>query len=297
MIDDGRLVAGIELGGTKCIALVARGREIVAIARFPTGAPAPTLAALAGALEGWQQVHGKAAAIGIGSFGPIGLDPRRADHGHITATPKPGWADVDVVGAFARRFGVPVAFDTDVAGAALAEQRWGAAQGCAVAVYLTIGTGIGGGVVVDGAPVHGLIHPELGHVRVRRAPGDAFAGICPFHGDCLEGLASGPAIAARTGRAGPDVGDDDPVWGNVAVELGEAMAMLMLTLSPQRILIGGGVLQKRQGLFAAIRARTAERLGGYLAGVGTAELADIIRAPALGELAGPLGAVALAGRA
>lgn len=294
MTDDNRLVAGVELGGTKSIALIARGREVIEIARMPTAEPAATLAGLSAQLGGWQDRHGKVEAIGIGSFGPIGLDRERPDYGRITSTPKPGWADVDLVGHFAQHFAVPIGFDTDVAGAALAEYRWGAAQGCKVAVYLTIGTGIGGGVVVDGKPVHGLVHPELGHLRVRRAAGDAFAGVCPFHGDCLEGLASGPAIAARTGIAGADIGDDHAVWATVANELAEAMATLMLTLSPQRILIGGGVFQQRQQLFARIRTRTADLLAGYVAGVDIAELADIIQAPGLGDMAGPLGAVALA---
>ncbi|KKC23822.1 ROK family protein [Sphingomonas sp. SRS2] len=294
MTDDNRLVAGIELGGTKSIALIARGREIVELARFPTAEPQATLEALSAQIEAWQDAHGRVEAIGIGSFGPIGLDRSRADYGHITSTPKAGWSDIDLVGHFARRFSVPIGFDTDVAGAALAEHRWGAAQGCSVVLYLTIGTGIGGGVVVDGVPVHGLVHPELGHLRVRRATGDDFVGVCPFHGDCLEGLASGPAIAARAGMAGADIGDDHPVWSAVAEELAEAMAMLMLTLSPQRILIGGGVLQHRQQMFDRVRTRTAELLAGYVVGVGEAELADIIRAPGLGDRAGPLGAVALA---
>lgn len=297
MTHDNRLVAGIELGGTKSIALIARGQEIVEIARMPTAQPAATLATLAAQLDAWQVEHGPVAAIGIGSFGPIDLDRASADYGRVTSTPKPGWTGVDLVGHFARRFAVPIGFDTDVAGAALAEQRWGAAQGCKVAVYLTIGTGIGGGVVVDGTPVHGLVHPEIGHLRVRRAAGDAFAGVCPFHGDCLEGLASGPAIAARTGMAGADIGEDHVVWATVAEEIAEAMAILILTMSPQRILIGGGVLQHRQQLFARIRTRTAELLAGYVVGVGVTELADIIRTPGLGDMAGPLGAVALAYRA
>lgn len=294
MNDGDRLVAGIELGGTKTIALIARGREIIARERFPTETPAQTLGAIGDRIEAWRAEHGEPEALGIASFGPVGLDRARADYGHITSTPKPGWRQVDVVGHFAARFGWPVGFDTDVAGAALAEYRWGAAQGCAVAIYLTIGTGIGGGVIVNGRPVHGLVHPELGHVRVRRAPGDDFAGVCPFHGDCLEGLASGPAIAARAGMNGADVGDDHVLWEQVTGELAEAMAALMLTLSPQRILIGGGVFQHRQALLAKVHARTAALLNGYVAGVGARELADIIMAPGLGEMAGPLGAVALA---
>ena len=297
MSDDDRLVAGIELGGTKAIALIARGRQILARARMPTGDPASTLAALGDRIEGWRATYGRPEALGIASFGPVGLDRAHSDYGHITSTPKPGWRDTDVVGHFAARFGWPIGFDTDVAGAALAEHRWGAADGCAVAVYITIGTGIGGGVIVNGEPVHGLVHPELGHLRVRRAPGDDFAGVCPFHGDCLEGLCSGPAIGARTGLEGAAVPDDHPVWGKVVFELAEAMATLLLTLSPQRVLIGGGVIQHRPALLGLLHARTADLLNGYVAGVDARNLADIIMLPGLGELAGPLGAVALAYRA
>jgi fructokinase len=294
MADDNRLVAGIELGGTKSIALIARGRAIIAQARFPTGMPATTIEALGRQIERWTIDHGRPEALGIASFGPVGLDRGRPDYGHITSTPKPGWADVDLVGHFTRRFGVPVGFDTDVAGAALAEYRWGAAQGCPVVIYLTIGTGVGGAVLVDGAPVHGGVHPEIGHIRVRRAAGDGFAGSCPYHGDCLEGLVSGPAIAARAGMPGAGIGDDHPLWAAVGGEIAEAMAILMLTLSPQRILVGGGVFQHRAKLFAAIHRRTAELLNSYVAGASAAGLAHIITPPGLGDQAGPLGAVALA---
>ncbi|WP_066964341.1 ROK family protein [Rhizorhabdus dicambivorans] len=296
MSEDDRLFAGIELGGTKAIALIVRGRRILASARFPTGQPEQTLGVIGDRLEAWQAEHGRPEALGIASFGPVGLDRSRADYGHITSTPKPGWQGTDLVGHFRKRFGLPIGFDTDVAGAALAEHRWGAARGCDVAIYITIGTGIGGGVIVNGEPLHGLIHPELGHLRVRRTAGDDFAGVCPFHGDCLEGLASGPALGARAGMDGAAIPDDHPVWDRVAAELAEAMAMLMLTLSPRRILIGGGVFQHRQGVLARVRARTAERLNGYVAGVGEAELAGIIMPPALGDRAGPLGAIALAYR-
>jgi fructokinase len=165
--------------------------------------------------------------------------------------------------------------------------------GRSVVVYLTVGTGIGGGVVIDGQPVHGLVHPEIGHLRVRRAVGDDFAGVCPFHGDCLEGLASGPAIAARSGAPAETLADDHPVWPRVAGELGEMAASLILTLSPQRILIGGGVGMGKPFLFPMIRAATLESLGGYVAGVTPYSLSRIIRQPALGDRAGPLGAIAL----
>jgi fructokinase len=288
------LVAGVELGGTKCLALIARGNQILQRLRVPTTQPAETLAALSDAIAGWQREPGAIAAIGVASFGPVELDPARAGYGTILATPKPGWAGADVRGHFAGRFAVPTAFDTDVAGAALAERRWGAGVGADVLVYLTIGTGIGGGVVVGGRAVHGLLHPEIGHVRVRRAAGDGFAGLCPFHGDCLEGLAAGPAIAARAGQAGDTLPADHPVWGLVADELAELMTLLLLTLSPERILFGGGVGTSSALPLARIRARTASLLNGYLARVDPAELERVIRVAGLGDDAGPLGAVALA---
>ena len=288
------LVAGVELGGTKALALVARGRRILRSFRLPTGAPRPTLQALSAQLDAWSGELGPFGGLGVASFGPLGLDPGRADYGHITRTPKAGWSNVDLIGHFKARHAMPVGFDTDVAGAALAETRWGAGIGQSVVIYLTVGTGIGGGVVIDGRPVHGLVHPEMGHLRVRRADGDDFAGCCPFHGDCLEGLASGPAIAARAGGPAESLGDDNWVWPRVAGELGELAASLILTLSPQRILIGGGVGMGKPFLLPMVRAATLASLGGYVAGLTPASASRIIRRPALGERAGPLGAIALA---
>jgi len=297
VIDGERLVGGIELGGTKSIALLARGQNIVAMTRMPTGDPGATLPALSSTLAAWESDYGQPSAIGIGSFGPAVVDHGRPGYGTITNTPKKGWSNVDVVGHFAERFDGPIAFDTDVAGAALAEHHWGAAQGCGVVVYLTIGTGIGAGILVGGHPVHGFLHPEVGHTRIRRCAGDDFPGICPYHGDCLEGLASGPAIAARTGQPAAELADDHAIWGLVADELSETLAMLLLTMAPDRILIGGGVMQSRRQLLDPIRSRTAHLLAGYLPGAHAPGLATIIQSPALGELAGPLGAVALAYRA
>ena len=284
------LTGGLELGGTKCIALIARGPVILDSLTVPTSAPGLVL----NTLVGWLAAAPPLAAIGIASFGPVGLDPRRTDFGYITTTTKPDWANVDVFGAVKARFDLPIGFDTDVAGAALAEGRWGAAQGCGVHVYLTIGTGIGGGIVVDGRAVHGLMHPEIGHIRVRREPHDSFAGNCPFHGDCLEGLAAGPAIAARTGVDAATLGPDAPVWQSVAAELAELMTTLIMTLSPERIVIGGGVGHGQPQLLPLIRAATAARLAGYVPTLDTAGLARLICAPGLGAQAGSLGAIALA---
>jgi fructokinase len=288
------LIAGVELGGTKCIAVTARGREIVSRAQWPTGDDASaTLATLAEWLSAAHQFE-PFSALGIASFGPLCLDPASANFGHIVNTPKPGWSGADVLGVLAGDLGVPVAIDTDVAGAALAEGRWGASQSCPVHVYITIGTGIGGGIVVDGKPLHGTFHPEMGHVRVRRAPGDPFMGVCLIHGDCLEGLAAGPAIAARTGKPANVLASDDPVWAVIANEIGDFVASLILTLAPHRIVIGGGVGQGQPALLPLIHAATARVLGGYLPGHSLAALQSLIVHPGLGGDAGVCGAMALA---
>lgn len=292
MNGDVPLVAGIELGGTKCIAVLARAETIVERARWPTTDPASTLAAISNVMADWQRQH-EIAAIGLSSFGPLGLDPAGVSFGRILNTPKPGWSDVDVRGHFASSFDGPIGFDTDVTGAALAEGRWGASKGCDNHVYLTIGTGVGAGIVIGGKPVHGVGHPEIGHVRVRRHAHDDFAGNCPIHGDCIEGLVSGPAISARAGERVESLAAGDPLWDQVAAELAELMIILILTLSPQRIVIGGGVAERRSMLFPRIHAITADLLNGYLAGQQAFELQRTIVPPRLGADAGPLGAVAL----
>lgn len=288
------LVMGVEMGGTKCVAVLARGGAIVARETCPTADPASTIGRLTARLRQWGHDHRDIAALGIASFGPVGLDPAQDDFGHITNTPKPGWSGVDIRGMLGRGFEGPIGFDTDVTAAALAEGRWGASRGVGVHVYLTIGTGVGGGLVVGGRPVHGRVHPEIGHVRVRRGPDDDFAGVCPYHGDCVEGLISGPAIAARTGRDAGALADDDPVWRPIADTLAELVAMLLMTVSAERVLIGGGVGVDRGFLLPMVRAGVAARLAGYVPGYSEGALAAIIRAPALGHDAGPLGAAALA---
>jgi fructokinase len=286
-------VAGIELGGTKSVAVLAHDDTIIDRLMVPTTLPGPTLAALVDQVAVWNAAS-PLAAIGIGSFGPIALDPADPAFGMITASPKPFWSHTDIRGVFAGAFAVPIGFDTDVAGAALAEGRWGAAQGCADHIYLTIGTGVGAGIVAGGRIVHGAGHPEVGHIRVRRKAGDIFAGACPFHGDCLEGLIAGPALAARCGMAGEAIPDDHPVWTHAAAELAEAMAMLILTLAPQRIVLGGGIAVKRPGLLAQVIAQTSVLLADYLAGYGPNALARCLVPAGLGADAGPLGAIALA---
>lgn len=288
------VVAGIELGGTKALAVLASGATLLERVRVPTTDPSSTLGALSDQLTQWHGRSEKFAAIGIGGFGPLGLDPGRHDYGFVTTTPKAGWADTDVRGHFAKRFDVPVGFDTDVAGAALAEGRWGAARGCPVHVYITIGTGIGAGVVVGEVPLHGLVHPEIGHLRVRRRVDDLFAGVCPFHGDCIEGLTSGPAIAARAGSPAETLPSDHPVWADVAAEIAEMMAMLILVVSPQRIVLGGGVGNGTGFPLDQVRATTAAVLSGYVAALDDRGIEQLIQPTALGDDAGPLGAAALA---
>ncbi len=288
-------VAGLEFGGTRCNAVLAQGRENIARATVPTTMPAATLGSLSAIVAGWTALH-PVAAIGIASFGPLGLDPAAGDDGHILATPKPGWSHTDVRGHFVRAFGLPTGFDTDVNGAALAEGEWGAAIGCDVHAYVTIGTGVGVGIVIDGRPLHGALHPEAGHMRIRRAGPPGFAGSCPFHGDCLEGLVSGPAIAARAGTAADRIDNADPIWTIVAADLGQLLANLILVLAPRRIVVGGGVLQSRPQLLALARAAAATSISAYLPG-NAADLDDRIVPPLLGSDAGALGAVLLAMRA
>lgn len=291
------LLAAVELGGTKSIAVLARGVVIIERYRVATGEPEQTLPDLGRQLQAWRTQHGDVEALGIASFGPLQLDPSRDRYGCITQTPKPGWSGINLLDAFARHLAVPTALDTDVAAAALAEQRWGAGSGLDPIIYLTIGTGIGGGLIVGGEPVHGLLHPEMGHCRVRRDPADGFSGLCPFHGDCLEGLASGPAIAARAGAAAEALPPGHPIWRQVAGEVGELLHMLMLIASPQRIIIGGGVGLGASFLLSMIRDHVAETLADYLDGVSRASLDQLITSAKLGDDAGPVGGVALAARA
>lgn len=287
------MFAGVELGGTKGIALVWRGGRIIARHQVPTTDPEPTL----GALGAWLAAHplrDAFAGLGIASFGPVRLDRRVADYGRILATTKPGWSDAPVLEVLARHIGCPVAIDSDVNAAALAELRWGAGQGCSSLVYLTIGTGVGGGIVIDGRPVHGALHPELGHLRLRRAAGDAFAGVCAFHGDCIEGLISGPALAARFGGSIHAVAPDDPRRDFLAADLAQLFAVLILTLAPQKILVGGGVGLGVPGLLDAAIAKLPAIINGYLPELDPPALHAMIGPPALGADAGPLGAIALA---
>ena len=284
------------MGGTKCVCILGTGpSDIRAEEVVPTRDPATTLESIARVLEQWHAGAGKFESIGVASFGPLDLHESSRSFGRIGSTPKDGWSGVDLAGFFSRRFAVPVGFSTDVIGAAMAEGRWGAAAGLTDYAYITVGTGIGVGMVVAGEPVLGCHHPELGHVRVVRRAGDDWPGSCRFHGDCVEGLASGPAIEARSGRAPMDLADDSPIWDTVAHALGQLAHILVVSVAPQRILIGGGVLAGRPQLFPRIRCCVSTSLNGYLdIPEVTTGLDRYIGPPGLGTRAGPLGALALA---
>lgn len=290
------LVAGVELGGTKSVALLARGREIVRRAQRPTTTPDETLGFLRTQLTDWMHTDGFS-ALGIASFGPIRVDAKADDYATMLPTPKSGWTGTPVGELLAARLPCPWSIDTDVNAAALAEWRWGAARGHDVVCYLTIGTGLGGGVLINGNPLHGAMHPELGHLRLRRALGDRFEGTCPFHDDCIEGLISGPALSARFGCAITDVGDDDPRWATVASDLAELLAAISLSFSPSKILIGGGVGLGRRALLDRARPMLVDRLAGYLPGVTDASANALVGLAGLGADAGPLGAIAFGQRA
>ncbi|SES00682.1 ROK family protein [Sphingobium sp. YR768] len=291
------LIAGVELGGTKVVVLRAQGPEIVERLLVSTTTPDATLGAVQDILRRWQTEH-PFAALGIASFGPLRLDRNACDFGHMLPTPKPGWSGADIFGALSGTLPCPAAIDTDVNAAALAEARWGAgAQGQGLSdclCYLTIGTGLGGGFALNGRPLHGAMHPELGHIAIRRAEGDDFPGICPFHGDCIEGLISGPALAQRFGKPGDQIEADDPRWDHVAHDLGQLVSTILLMTAARQVLIGGGVGMGRADLLDRVRAKVLAQLGGYLPFVTSETIAAIVRTPALGDQAGPLGAVALA---
>lgn len=286
-------LAGVELGGTNANLVLGSPTEIVERKHLNVTDAAETLARIADELRGWHEQQ-PIEALGIASFGPLQLDSGQADYGHILTTVKPRWEGADVLGTLQRALDCPAKIHTDVTGAALAEGRFGAARGCYDFVYVTVGTGIGMGIIVDGKPVVASLHPEAGHIRVRRMEGDSFRGVCAYHGDCLEGLASGPAIAKRSGVPGDEVDDRDTAWEAVIDALAEACSTMFLTLASERIVLGGGVINRRHWLIDEIGWRTAEKLAGYLPYIG--DRAPIVPA-ALGADAGQRGALLLAEQA
>ncbi len=286
------LYGGVETGGTWVVCALGTGPDdIVAQETFATAEPAATLERIAGFFESGP----RPVALGIGSFGPVDLDPRSLTWGHVTSTPKPGWAHTPVAPVLRDRLGIPVAFETDVTAAAVGEHRWGAATGVDDLCYLTVGTGIGAGLLVGGRPVHGLIHPEVGHLLIRHdSARDPFPGACPRHGDCWEGLAAGGAIAARWDADPRELPDDHEAWTLEAEYVAHGILAIVLAASPQRIVVGGGVME-RPGLLDAVRARLPELNAGYLDTVMLGDrINEYIVAPRLGDRAGVLGAIALA---
>jgi fructokinase len=279
-------LGGIEAGGSKFVCAAGSGPEDAEIVEFPTTTPQQTIGRVADFFRAREPVE----SIGIGSFGPIDPNPESPTYGYITSTPKRGWRGFDFAGAVKDALAVPVVFDTDVNAAALAESRWGAARGLRNFLYVTVGTGVGGGALIDGRLLHGRLHPEMGHILVPHDQArDPFAGNCPYHGDCLEGLAAGPAIEARWGLPGHLLPDGHAAWDLEADYLAHAIVNWTSVLSPERIVLGGGVMQ-RQELFPKLHVQVAALLNGYLA------LPEMVP-PMLGARAGVLGAIALATQA
>jgi fructokinase len=276
---------GIEAGGTKWVCGIGTGPDdLHALETFPTTTPEETLAQVA---EFFTQ-NGGVTAVGVGSFGPIDLRS-----GHITTTPKPGWKNTDVVSALRDALEVPIAFDTDVNAAALGEQRWGVAKGLDTFCYFTVGTGIGGGVMVGGRLVHGLLHPEVGHMLIPHdRERDPFTGACPFHGDCFEGLASGGAIRQRWGKPAEELAERSEVWELEAEYVALGVVNVICVVSPQRVILGGGVM-KHPSLLPLIRGRVHDLLAGYISALD-GNIDEYIVGPALGDRAGVLGAIELA---
>lgn len=293
---DRPMLAGVEAGGTKIVCMVGSGPDrVTAIETVPTTTPTETLGRVAEFFTDIRAAGTDLAALGIASFGPLDLDPTSLTYGHVTTTPKPGWRGTNILGWLRDALDVPTSIDTDVNGAAYGEYLWGAGRGTSNVAYLTVGTGIGGGAVVAGRPLHGLVHPEMGHLSVVRHPADRYPGRCPFHGDCLEGLASGPALAERFGRAPESLEAELPEARELtAWYVAQLVCAITYVLSPERVVIGGGVLGM-PGLLEAIRLGAIRRLKGalplkVLEGVG----AGYVVAPELGKRSGVLGAIALA---
>lgn len=288
---------GVEAGGTKFVCIIANGpNEIIDEVRFPTTTPDETLSRTTAFFLDYAKNTGNSlAAIGVACFGPLDLDRESSTYGFITSTPKAGWANTSVVHHLENALRVPVVIDTDVNGAAVGEGKWGAARGLQNFIYITIGTGVGGGAVVNGKPLHGLVHPEMGHFLLPHdRDRDPFGGNCPFHGDCFEGMCSGSAMKERWGQPAETLPTDHPAWELEAMYISMALHGLVTILSPQRIILGGGVMQQEQ-LFPIIREKVKTSLNGYVQSPAILQnIGSFIVPPGLGNRAGVLGALALA---
>ncbi|MEN8796860.1 MAG: ROK family protein [Akkermansiaceae bacterium] len=278
------IISTLEAGGTKMVAGLASGPgQILERKRIPTTSPEETIAALVS----FFQKHAQAEALAVGTFGPADINPASATYGFITDTPKSGWQNTNLLGPLHDALGVPAIFDTDVNAALFGEAKWGAAKGVDHAAYFTIGTGIGGAVMIDGQLIHGMGHTEMGHMRVRRHDDDSYEGGCPFHQDCLEGLASGPALEKRWGISAKDLPVDHPAWEIEADYLAQACLNVLTIAPPQKIILGGGVMHQKH-LFPLVNERLKKHLHHYLKIPD-----DFIVPPALGDDAGLLGCVSL----
>lgn len=289
------LFAGIELGGTKIVCgLADAAGTLLERVTVHTKAPEESLADMQNVLQGFIRKHTRFAALGIGTFGPVRLDQSASDYGQIGPTPKIAWRNCPLQRYFSDAFDVPLALDTDVNAAAFGEATWGAAVGCDPVVYITVGTGIGGGVIVNGKPVHGLMHPEMGHMRAPAAPDDMFAGNCPTHVDCIEGKAAGPSVVARWGKKLSELPHDHPAYDQTAHYLSHLVTNVVLLLSPTKIILGGGVMSN-VALFAKIHCNVQQLLNGFVPVEAIEQYIEkLIVPPTLGDDAGVLGAAALA---
>jgi fructokinase len=286
---------GIEAGGTKFVCVTGTGPDdIRGRAQFVTTAPEETIGKIIGFFQP-EIKKAPLAAIGIASFGPLDLNEKSSTYGYITGTPKEGWTNINLAKGIQKGLGISVFIDTDVNGAALGEQKWGAARGLDNFIYLTVGTGIGGGGIINGRMMHGLVHPEMGHIRIPHDyKADPFPGSCPFHGDCLEGLASGTAMIKRWGKPPEEIPPEHPAWQLEADYLATGIANFICTLSPQRIVVGGSIM-KKPGLLPAVRKKVRKLLNNYILSPEITENIDnYIVPPGLSDLAGVLGAIALA---
>lgn len=294
-----QVFAGIEAGGTKWVCMIANHPgDIRATTRIPTGQPEDTIGSAIEFIRNQAPDPGDLGGIGIGSFGPLDLKRGSNTYGCLTTTPKPGWAHTNLINPFKMEFNLPIGFDTDVNAAALGERLWGAGYQLSDFIYITVGTGIGGAAVANHELIHGMVHPEMGHMLIPHDwKRDPFPGRCPYHGDCLEGLATGPAIQARWKQPAEELPPEHPAWELEAHYLGLGISNLITALSPQRVILGGGVMDQSQ-LFPMIRNEVRELLGNY---ISTPEIMEpneeYIVPPVLGPQAGVLGAVALAQQA
>lgn len=285
-----KLFGALEAGGTKMVcAIVDETGSILDRVSIPTGTPAETMPSMIAFFRSHC-----IAALGIGCFGPVDLDTSSPTYGHITTTPKLAWANYPIVSQFRENLGIPVGFDTDVNAAALGEATWGCTKSLKNSIYITVGTGVGVGVIAQGKPYHGMHHPEGGHILISRHPDDPMTGSsCPYHENCLEGLAAGPSLERRWGKQGKDLSHRDEVWALEAYYIGQAIVNYILILSPERIVLGGGVMHQ-PSLLPLVRQEVARQLGGYVRGKGLDDLDSYIVGASLNDNQGILGAARLA---